>query len=148
VAANPLIRGQEYDFSHIALAVGTREFVGIKEINYNHKLEPGMSRGTQAQVMGRTRGQYECEGSLTLYRRFWPELRELLGEGFMEAEFTVTCSYSNGSDPIQTDTLASCRIKSVDASNSEGSDPLVVKLDLSIMYILENGVAPLSNMKR
>jgi len=66
-----------------------------------------------------------------------------LGDGFMEVPFQITVSYSEANLPAVTDTLVGCRITKVEMSGSEGSDPLVFKLSLSIIDLLYNGVSGL-----
>jgi len=146
--AYPLINGVRYDFSSIEVKVSGRSFLGIKEIAYSDSLEPGEVYGAHAQVLGRTRGQYKAEGSMTLFRAEADEWLQALGEGFLEAVFDIQVFYAEAGMPLVTDTLVGCRIKKPDISLSAGSDALQVKFDLHMLYILHNGIAPIRHLLR
>lgn len=148
MATVPLVNGNRYDFASIELRIRGQIFTGFKEISYSHKLEPGEVRGSAAQPIARTRGEYSAEGSLTLYRQEYDELVAVLGDGFMETEFEGTVTHAERGQPTITDRLVGVRIKSDDSSYSQGADALEVKLDLSIMYLLKNGKSPLLNLRR
>ena len=139
MADYPLVNGKRYDFSSIVLQLPERKILGFKEINYSQKLEPGEVRGAHAQLLGRTRGNYTGEGSMTLYRQEADELRQALGDGYMEKEFDITVTYADDGQPTVTDILKACRIVGEDASHSQGQDPLVEKFDLSVLSIKKNG---------
>ncbi len=145
---NQLINGHRYDFSSIELTLlPGKIFTNVQEITYSQTLEPGILRGTSPHKLGRTRGQYDAEGSLTMYKEDWAEFIRLIRvdpqnvtQGFMEASFLVTIIYQElKSGAINTDILRGCRITSVENSHSEGTDALTVSADLDIMKVIENG---------
>ena len=159
--AYPLINGMRYDWSSVRLLLAGRRFVGVKEFNYSDKLTPGKARGTTAQIIGRTRGEYEAQGSITLYKEDWADFLSILGTltastsglntatgappGFMEVAFDIVATFAESpASPVQTDTCQGCRIVNVESSNSQSADPLVVKLDLDIIMINRNGSLPLN----
>lgn len=156
----PVVNGFRFDFSSIQFRVNGRPFPGIKSLNYNSGMDPGLMRGTAAQVLGRTRGQYNAEGNIELFREDSDDFLTLIapqslttqgqgvqGTGYMETAFDIVVTYFEpiqGAGPaVQTDVLRGCRIKKDDASHSQGSDPLSVKFDLHIMLLLKNGKAPI-----
>ena len=143
--AYPLINGHRYDWSSAEINVDGQLFNGITELTYSHSLEPGELSGNRAQVIGRTRGKYRAEGSVTFAKLEYHELTRKLGPGYMERSFDITVHYQASSDAtdIVTDLLRGCRIKKAENSHSEGEEPLVVACDLSIMYLIENGILPL-----
>lgn len=144
--AYPLINGIYPDHASIEVKLKGTVSLGVKEIQYDDSLEPGEVRGTHAQMLGRTRGEYKTSGSLTLFATEWEEFRRRLGSGFMEAVFDVVVNYRPPGSPMATDTLVGCRIKKVEKSSSAGSDPIAVKLELHIMRINWNGLDPLKKM--
>lgn len=146
MAQYPLINGLRFDYSSVEIAVGSATIVGVSELSYSSKLEPGKVRGTSAQVNGRTRGQYEAEGSMTLFKQEADELLALLGPGFMEVAFPVTVHYAESGQPLITDRLIGARIKSMENSHKEGSDALTVKFDLDLIAIVHNGLAPITGL--
>src|SRR5262245_3632205 len=91
----PLINGRRYDFSSITLNAAGTKLTGFTSIKYSHKLTPKKVMGTHPQPIGRTRGEYEAQGSLTLYRQEMDELRTQLGPGYMEVIFDITVSYAD-----------------------------------------------------
>ncbi|HWL89420.1 MAG TPA: hypothetical protein VNO21_26630 [Polyangiaceae bacterium] len=144
----PLINGVRYDFSSIETNIAGLSTLGVAELTYSDNLEPGELFGTHAQRLGRTRGQYKAEGSITLYRAEGDDLIVRLGNGFLEVVFDIYAFYAEADQPLVTDSLIGCRIKKPDVSNSAGSDPLKIKFDLDLMYILHNGIAPINNLLR
>lgn len=139
----PLINGVRFDFSSVEIHIGAEVFNGIKEITYKHTLDPGMMRGTRAAVMGRTRGKYDPEASITFYKSEYQDFIAAIGNNYMLREFNVTVIYQElPALELVTDNLLQCRLKSSENSHSEGEDALVVKCDLSIMRILESGLDP------
>lgn len=144
----PLINGNRYSWASVVFSMADIEIDDVTEISYSHKLESGTVRGVGPWKAGRTRGEYDAEGSVTLLRSAWDSLRAQLGNGYLESDFTVTVSYSEeGEGDVVTDTLVGCRIQNVEHSPSQGTDALTVALTLSVLYILENGVEPLRNMR-
>ena len=146
MATYPDINGLRYDYSSAEINVAGRVITGVKEVRYSHKLEPGKVRGTSAQINGRTRGQYEAEASITLYKQEAQELIAALGAGYMEVAFEVVVHYADAGQPVTTDRIVGCRIKSQENSHQEGSDALSVKFDLDVIAVIENGVEPIRNL--
>lgn len=144
--------GLRWDFSAIELDINGTKFVGCSEISYSEDMEPGEVYGTAPNSLGATRGQYKAEGSLSVFKAEEDVLLELLsddqGEGYGETQFTATVQYSEPGGPVITDQLFGCRLKKLDDSHSAGSDPLSVKYDLRIGYIVRNGRVMARKMKR
>lgn len=150
--SKPVINGLQWDFSSIELRLLGVPFADFKSLTYKHTLEPGMARGTRAQIVGRSRGKYDAEGSIEVYKRPWLAfLAALFGTnptyGYMEVDFDIVVSYSELLSPVQTDILRLCRIKSDDESHSEGGEVATCKLDLHVMSIIKAGVVPISPAK-
>lgn len=141
----PLINGLRHDWSSIQIVIDdTFKTIGLKELSYKGSLEPGEVRGTAPQVLGHTLGTYTAEGSFTLYLSEYHALLDQLGDGYLSKVFNVTVNYSpKQGDPVITDKLIGCRIKTADKSHSQSNEPLVVKCDLFVMLLIENGKKPL-----
>jgi len=160
----PLINGVRYDFSAIALsatniaptagivsaasdgAVPTGPtFTGLKSISYSEGLKPSKVHGTSPYPIGRTRGTYEADGSIEIYRSEFDNFKGILeliggGLGYLEVTFDLTVNYAYGALPLTTDTVVGCRImKSSNSGTSGSADALTIKLDLDVMYIKHNG---------
>ena len=143
----PIINGHAYGFSSIELSLGGTIKRGFKEITYSQKREVGKLRGNMNQVIARTRGTYDAEGSLTLYAHEFNDLVAAWGAGWMEKVFTISVTYSEyGPLGTSCDVLYACTIINVEEGGSEGTDPLEVKIDLDIMKIKKNGKNPMLGM--
>jgi hypothetical protein len=143
----PLINGHRYDWSSVVIKLGGIQYSGVRAINYKHSVDPGKLRGNRAQIIGATRGEYNAEGNIEIYLQEYDELTSQLvknGKGYFEQFFEMTVSYSEPESTPVTDYLRGVRLSSSEKSGSEGSDPLFVRCDLLIMYLLENGKTPLT----
>jgi hypothetical protein len=141
--AYPLINGARCSWADIEIKINRVRALAVQEITYNSKLEPGVVRGAGTRVLGRTRGQEEHEGSITLLKEEAQELIDALGDGFGEKAFDIVVSYRLGDESTvakySQDTLLGCRIKSPDQSLQQGTDAVKVKFELSVMDVLYNG---------
>lgn len=143
----PDVNGIRYDFSSVECNVGGQPVTGVKSVSYKHGLKPGVVRGTSAQKNGRTRGQYDPEASLTLYKAEADELIARLGNGYMEIPFDVTVHFADVGQAVTTTLIRAARITDEEEEHEEGTDALVVKFTLDPMAVVKNGVAPIRNMR-
>lgn len=152
----PLIQGVRYDHSSLDIKLaGTSQFsLGIKSLDYSDNLEPGKVFGTAAQKLAETRGQYDAEASLELYRAEYDAFALYLtqqnpGIGLYEIRWNIDVNYlPEGGLALVTDNIVSVRIKKPQRSSAAGSDPTAVKVDLSPMYIIGNGINPITNLRK
>lgn len=143
----PLINGVRHSFVSIELKLNNQIFVGFKSINYSRKRNRTMVRGNHPDPLAKTRGSNEysadCEMYLAEFNLFQAALittaqQQSLGYG--DVAFQVLVSYSeNGLDTIQ-DVINGCTLDETTASQSQGDDPLVRKLDLAPLKVLFNSV--------
>ncbi len=147
----PLINGLKYDYSSVELNIDGQVFGGVKSINYKWSLDPGVQRGTRAQKIGRSRGTYDADGSIEIYKVEYhaiiSRLSRLGTRGYAETAFNIVVSYEENVTDVITDQLVGIRLKTGENGHQEGNDPLVVKCDLDIMYILENGLSAIDPRK-
>lgn len=140
----PTFNGKRHDWSSIKFDIQGARMRGLKDLSYKHSLEPGELRGTAAQVLGRTLGTYSAEASFTCALAEYQALITEMGTGYLEQEFNITAKYAVAKgDPINTVEILGCRIKSADNSHSQSNEPLMVKVELSVMLIRENGINPM-----
>lgn len=148
MTAYPLINGHRFDWSSVQVTIDGIRYTGVKSITYRQTLTPGKVRGTRSQVTGRTRGQYDCEGSVEFYKEDYSDIVRALSafgtRGYMEYAFPIVVQYSSGVLAVKTDVLAGCRLASDEDAPTESSDGLVVSCDLDIMYITRDGFSALS----
>ena len=147
----PLINGNRYSFASIELRLLGKRYFGVKSINYSDSLEPGEVRGTDPQLIGRTKGKYSADASIEMYLREFDDFAAQLASqagavglpnatGYMEIPFDVIVSFAEDGAPVITHEIIGARIKKSDHSNAEGSDAISVKNDLHVMVIRKNGV--------
>lgn len=144
----PLVNGVRYSFASIEFNIAGKIILGMKEIAYTETLEQGELRGTGSQVLGRTAGDYSVESSCTMYREEFDDLLDTLGEGYLRKSFDVTVTYADEGAPTKTDKLVGCRIKSIEQSNSQGTDGLEVQLQFHVMYLLRDERAGIPNLRK
>jgi len=140
------INGKAYSHSSIEVQLNGKSYPFVKEVTYSDSLEPGEVRGTSAQLLSRTRGDYKAEASLTLYKGAAQELLDDLGDAFMEKEWDLVVTRKEEDMSTIIDTVVKCRIKKHESGSSQGADPNEVKLDLHPFYILWNGYSPIANL--
>jgi hypothetical protein len=139
-----LINGVRHSFSSIELKLNGQIFIGVKSINYSRTRGRSLVRGNSPDPLGKTRGENEYSGDCELYLAEWNLFQEQLGPGYGDVFFSVLVTYSeNGFDTIQ-DELLGCTMDSAEASNAQGSDPTIRKVNLMPLKILYNGVDDLA----
>lgn len=142
-----LINGHVFDFSSIEALVGPRLITRFSAINYEHGVEQGILRGASPHVLGSTRGQYDANGSFTIYLEEYDLLTTaLMGVptppvgGYMEKRFPVVVTYAEPSTGrLIVDTLTGVRILRERRGYSSGADPLMIDVDIHIMRVTANG---------
>lgn len=146
----PLINGNRYEYASIIANIGGLLFSGIKSITYKQEKKRGKMYGTGVVKGGRTRGQLVPSASIEWYKEEYDlALAALVAQGlglrgYMDVEFPVVVTYEeiqNGFPTLITDELVSCVIDNEEDDHSEGTDPLTVKTDLDLFWILRNGKA-------
>lgn len=150
----PLIAGVRYDHSSLDVKLAGNSYLGIKSLDWNDALEPGKGYGTAAQKLFRTRGQYDASGSLEMWAAESVNFEQAqisanANTGFYEIVFPIDVTYvSEGGLAPMTTNLVGVRIKKRSESSSAGSEPLSTKYDLDIMYIVRNGVMPITGLRK
>lgn len=135
------INGKIHSWASIVVQYpGLGAVAGITSINYGDKVSETKVYGAGRKPIGRTAGKYEAnDGEMELFKYQHDQLVRLLGDGFADAEATVTVAYVEPGVGVVTDVLERVRIVSHDASNSEGADPTKVKVGLAIMEVRWGG---------
>lgn len=139
----PLINGVRHDWSSVEFTVQLPNgspivIVGVTSINYKFEKKGTHVYGTGPKPIGITRGVFTPDGDVEMYLDEFSILVSALGNGFADVPITAKISYAEG-DRTYTDTLIGARIAGVEASQSQGADPLKRKLPLTMLDILMNG---------
>ncbi len=143
--AYPLVNGVYHAFASVEIKFDGNIYVGVKAVNYSDSLTPTKVRGTSSEPIGRTRGDYDADGDIELYKQQAHQLLQALGNGYKEKVVNITVTYSeNGLDTI-VDEIIGARIEKVEQSNSQSPDPTTQKFTLNVMKILMDGLESLVN---
>lgn len=145
------VNGQYYGHSNLRLKIngstGTLPMVGVKEINWENAIDVQSVQGTLMQAIGSVDSKYAPKADMTLYLPHYDWLVEQLGDGFMAKRFDIDLSYRAEGLPFRFDYIRGAKIMKT-SKKSGGGDAIEVKLDLHVMWITENGVAPIPNLIR
>jgi hypothetical protein len=139
--AVPYVNGVRHDFTRIQIYCDRLRYFEIMDISYSSSQDGGKVRGAGSSVRGRTAGLVDHDGGMTLYRTEFENFAAALQlkdptEGLATIPFTIKVNFGKLAGLMTTDTLVGCRIKKIDQSHKEGSDALVVKLDLNPIDVL------------
>lgn len=145
----PLIRGFRHGFASITLKFqlegGKTVQMFCKSINYSRTRGRGLVRGNHADPIAKTRGENEYSGSVEMALAEYRLLIAEIGPGYGDKIFTTLVTYGETGFETVTDELIGCTIDGDDASNSQGSDPLMRKIELAPLKILMGGVDDLED---
>ncbi len=143
----PLIRGVRHGFANItlkfALDGGKKIQMFCKSINYGRTRNRGLLRGNHPDPIAKTIGENEYKASVEMAVAEYRLLIAEIGPGYGDKSFDTLVTYGLDGFATVTDQILGCTIDDDDASNSQGSDPLMRKLDLGPLKILMAGVEDL-----
>lgn len=138
----PEVNGHLFSFASVELKVHDRVFLGISAVDYSDKLEGTAVYGPSPVPLGRTRGKWSGEASVTFYQGQFQELIDFMGDGWGETPVTITVQCREVNMPVQTDVLRDVRFMEAKNSQKEGNEPNTVEVPLSLLRpILRNGKA-------
>lgn len=133
----PLLNGVKHDFTSIEVVFGPHILIGFKSVNYSRTRSRSMVYGTSPDPIGKTRGKNEYKADCEIYLAEFDLVTAIPGYG--DIPFTMVVNYStNGIDTV-TDVLLNCTFDTTDASNAEGTDATVRKVELNPTKILFGG---------
>jgi hypothetical protein len=139
----PLINGVRHEWSSVELKLRTDVYIGVREIKYTDTLKGTKLRGTHPKPIGRTRGEYDAEGSMVMYLAEANQYRKALGPGYKEVVWDAVVSYVEDGFETIVDTLVGCRITKDEGGGTQGPEPLASPWDIDPMDILWNGISSL-----
>lgn len=140
----PLVRGFRHGFASItlqfALDGGAKIQMFCKSINYGRTRSRGLVRGNHPDPIAKTRGENEYKASVEIALAEYRLLTKEIGPGYGDKIFTTLVTYGENGFETVTDEIIGCTIDDDDASNSQGPDPLMRKLDLAPLKIRMAGI--------
>lgn len=150
----PLVQGVRFDHSSLDIKLVGVSFLGVKSIDWNDEMNPGDVYGTGAQRLGVTRGQYKAKGNIEIWKAEAYNFENLVvtatpGIGLLECRWPGDINYvmEGGIGPF-TSNLVGCRIISRNNQSAQGNEPASVKYGLDITYAIDNGVAPITGLRK
>lgn len=141
-APYPLINGVRHSWASIEIKLADDIILGITELNYKDKLDPGIVKGAGPRPIAFTLGNAEFDGDFTILLEEFNTLVTKLGDAWKSISFDIIVTYDESGSGLSTivDTIKGCRITDTEASNSSGStDGSVRKCAIKALDILWNG---------
>lgn len=138
----PDVNGVRTSYCSIEFGLDGIPAIGVDSINYRDTHEIGKIRGSSASPIGRTRGNGDAEGDITIYQAEWnsiflPKLTRGGAFGYAELAWPVKIVYAEllSPDDTVTDRLEGVRLTAADIANAQGTDATKIKLTMNIMKI-------------
>lgn len=136
-----------YSWASIEIHIGGQPYGGVTALNFSQTRErtQGYGTGNHRGARGRTKGKYSAEASFTMHADSYEELTSALaslspdGQSYGDAPFLLVAQYVEPSLRPVTIELENCVITGDSSGESEGTDPSVVEVTLSVMLIRRNG---------
>ncbi len=142
------VNGRYLSFASAEAKLDGQVHSGIKALNYKQSLKSKKVKGRGPYPKGRTKGDYEAEGSIEMLKEWARAFRLALAaknKSYGLVEFDVLVYFSESpTDPTHEVKLVGCRIEDEDEGHAQGSDELVEKIALSVMWIEKDGLRMLS----
>lgn len=141
----PFIRGFRHGFASITLAFAINDGAKkiqmfCKSINYGRTRSRGLVEGNHPDPIAKTRGTNAYKASVEIALAEYRLLVAEIGPGYGDKIFSTLVTYGENGFETVTDEILGCTIDDDDASNSQGPDPLMRKLDLNPLKIRMAGV--------
>jgi len=147
------IQNVKYDFSSLELSLADAtdgDTLSVSdaftELNYSDNVDREKLRGASRVAIDATDGEYDAEGSITMFQKFYRYVNDWCrekGYGFYNVEFNLTVCYRHNGQPLHVDTIKKVMFASRDSSNSQGPAALTVACDLFIKdRIYFDGLGP------
>jgi len=148
-----VINGKAYQFSNLSVEIiddasgnSINVIEGFTEASYSDSMSREKLYGASRSPVAMTEGQYEAEGSITMYREVYDALQaaaEAAGKAFYELKCSVSIAYAYQDQEVVVDTLKFVQFSTRDASHSEGADALTISCDMEIGDVIYwNGKHP------
>lgn len=142
------VNGRYLSFASAEAKCDGQVYSGIKGLNFKQSLKSKKVKGRGPYPKGRTRGDYEAEGSIEFLKEYAKAFRDALAaknKSYGLVEFDVLLYFSESKlDPTHEVKLVSCRVEDEDEGHAQGSDELSEKWSLSVMWIEKDGKRMLS----
>lgn len=147
--ANPKIQGTIASWANLSISLapyGGQSFStdAFAALDWDDKREPERVMGAGGNMLGGTDGEYQANGSMSMYLAqgvaFQEALQQIAGDGqrFGLISFDINCSWVPKRDPNQniiTAKLVGCRIAGRANKNATGSAATVLEMPLFVAEV-------------
>lgn len=135
--ANPLVNGSNFDWATISLVLFGVPEVGLTEIKYSRKQKKENNYGAGNIPVSRGYGNYEFEGSITMYLDVWKEIikNSPNRDPLSIPPFDIPVVYGNNPSNLTTDVLRQCEFLEDPFESKQGDTKLMVTIPLIIALI-------------
>lgn len=144
----PLVRGKRHGFVNVtavfSLDGGKKVQMFIKSVNYGRTRSRGLVRGNHPDPIAKTIGENEYKASVEMALAEYRLLVAELGPGYGDVDFDLFVTYGLDGFETVTDEIIGCNLDDDDASNAQGPDPLMRKIDLGPLKIKMAGIDDLA----
>lgn len=144
----PMIRGVRHGFSSITLVFaldgGKKIQMFCKSINYGRTRSRGYYEGNHPDPIAKTRGTNAYKANVEIALAEYRLLVAEIGPGYGDKFFDTLVTYGEDGFTTVTDSILGCTLDDDDASNAQGTDPLMRKIELNPIKILMGGVDDLA----
>lgn len=115
-----------------------RDVEGISQLSYNDSMEKENVHGAGAYPVGRSRGNYTAEASMSLYKEEIDALKASLpiGKRMVDiAPFDIVVEYENDNGVIFKDVIRNCEFTNDGVEVSQGDGTITTDCELIISHI-------------
>lgn len=125
-------------WNSVTVNIMGRDVEGISAVSYNDSMEKENVQGAGPYPIGRSRGNYEAEASLTLYKEEADALKMSLppGKRLIDiAPFDITIEYENESGLILRDKIRNCEFTNDGVEVNQGDGTISTEYTLIVSHI-------------
>lgn len=130
-------------WNSITVNVLGRDVEGISELKYNDAMEKENVYGAGAYPIGHSRGNYEAEASITLYKEEIDAVKNALPPGRRLADlapFDIVVEYEALDGNIQKDVIRNCEFTNDSVEVAQNDGTITTELELITSHIEWNVV--------
>jgi hypothetical protein len=141
-----MINGKQYGWEDITVNLPHGIAVDIDSIEYSDKKDSESVYGRGSNPRGYGEGNYSATAKVSIrreeYNKFLDYAKNVGRPLYKIPPFPVTVSYANDDQPIMTDKLPSCKLKSIGGGGgSQGDKSLKIELEFDVHSpIIWNGI--------
>lgn len=132
--STPIINGINYSWANVSLILFSTPVIGITEIDYKSKMDKKNNYGAGQQPVSRGYGNYEHDGSITLYLDTWKGIIASAPgrDPLLIAPFDIPVTFSGNGVLTTKDVLRACEFMENPFTGKSGDNKFTVKIPLVI----------------